>query len=65
MSNTDLNEMGHVMREVPNSTLPDEVLDKETCRKAVEVALERPEPSEAFNRHTWLAKTKEQLKIPF
>ena len=44
------------------STLPDEALDKETCRKAVEIALERPEPREAFNRHTWFAKTKEQLK---
>lgn len=50
------------MREVPKSTLPDEALDKAKCREAVEAALARPEPQKAFDRHTWLARTKEQLK---
>ena len=50
------------MREVPKSTLPDEALDKAKCREAVETALARPEPRLAFDRSTWLAKTKEQLK---
>ena len=50
------------MREVPKSTLPDEALDKAKCREAVAATLVRPEPKKAFDRHTWLAKTKEQLK---
>lgn len=50
------------MREVPKSTLPDEALDKVKCREAVDEALKAPEPRQAFDRHAWLAKTKEQLK---
>lgn len=50
------------MREVPKSILPDEALDKTKCREAVEAALKAPEPRQAFDRHAWLAKTKEQLK---
>jgi len=56
------NPIGDAMREVPKATLPDEVLDKSKCREAVEEALEQPEPQTAFDRHAWLAKTKEQLK---
>ncbi len=50
------------MREAPKSTLPDEALDKTKCREAVKDALKTPEPGKAFDRHAWLAKTKEQLK---
>lgn len=50
------------MREVPRSTLPDEALDKAKCREALESVLDQPEPQEAFDRHTWLRKTKDQLK---
>jgi len=50
------------MREVPKSTLPDEALDKAKCREVVEEALKTPEPDKAFDRHAWLAKTKERLK---
>lgn len=53
---------GDPMREVPKATLPDEALDKAKCREAVETALAKPEPRQAFDRHTWLTKTKEQLK---
>ena len=54
--------IGDTMREVPKAILPDEALDKAKCREAVEAALARPEPQKAFDRHTWLAHTKEQLK---
>lgn len=54
--------IGDPMREVPKSTLPDEALDKAKCREAVEATLNKPEPVQAFDRHGWLAKTKEQLK---
>lgn len=54
--------IGDAMREGPKSTLPDEALDKARCREAVETALISPEPEQAFDRHAWLAKTKEQLK---
>ena len=50
------------MKEVPTFTLTDEALDLKKCRQAVEAALEQPEPKQAFNRHTWLANTKEHLK---
>lgn len=53
---------GDPMREVPKSTLLDEALDKAKCREAVESTLNKPEPAQAFDRHGWLAKTKEQLK---
>ena len=56
-----LNVIGETMREVPKSTLSDEVLDKAKCREAVEAVLAQPEPHQAFDRHAWLAKTKEQL----
>jgi|GEM_PF-6028886 len=39
------------MREAPKSTLPEEVLDKDKCREAVEEALKAAEPSNAFDRH--------------
>lgn len=47
------------MLEAPKSTLPDEALDKAKCREAVEDALKIPESAKAFDRHAWLAKTKE------
>ena len=50
------------MQEVPKSNLPDDALDKTKCREVVEEALKAPEPRNAFDRHAWLAKTKEQLK---
>ena len=52
----------NLMREVPKSILPDEALDKTKCREVVEEALKAPEPRNAFDRHAWLTKTKEQLK---
>ncbi len=61
-SNCDVNAIGDTMREVPKSTLPDEALDKAKCREAIEAAVAKPEPKQAFDRHAWLAKTKEQLK---
>ena len=54
--------IGDAMREVPKSTLLDEALDKGKCREAVEAALAQSEPRQAFDRHAWLVKTKEQLK---
>lgn len=62
ISNNVLNVIGGNMREVPTSTLPDEALDNEKCRKAIKPALTQPEPLKAFDRHAWLAKNKEQLK---
>jgi hypothetical protein len=62
MTKIPANPIGKVMREVPKATLPDETLDKAKCREAVETAVARPEPEQAFDRHAWLAKTKEQLK---
>ena len=66
MKNVDMLESNtyevNPMREVPKSTLPDEALDKDKCREAIEEALSAPEPTQAFDRHAWLAKTKEQLK---
>ena len=59
---TALTMQGDTMREVPKSTLPDEALDEAKCREAVETALSKPEPKQAFDRHAWLAKTKAQLK---
>jgi len=53
---------GDLMREVPKNTLPDEALDKDKCRKAIESAVSQPEPEKAFDRHAWLARTKAQLK---
>lgn len=53
---------GDMMREVPKSTLPDEALDKDKCRKAIDAALARPEPEKAFDRQAWLENTKAQLK---
>ena len=50
------------MKEVPQSTLPDEALDLDQCRQSVEAALQQPEPDRAFDRGGWLANTKEQLK---
>jgi hypothetical protein len=50
------------MREVPKATIPDDALDKPTCRDAVKTALAHPEPDNAFDRQGWLAKTKAQLK---
>jgi len=60
--NYALTTAGEPMREVPKSTLHDEALDKAKCREAVESALSQPEPQEAFDRHAWLEKTKDQLK---
>lgn len=51
------------MREVPKATTPDEALDKTKCRDAVKTALAHPEPTQAFDRQDWLAKTKAQLKL--
>ncbi len=62
ISNTELNAIGDAMREVPKSTLPDEALDKDKCREAIKPALAQPEPVQAFDRHAWLARNKEQLK---
>ncbi|MBV1920202.1 MAG: hypothetical protein KUG73_05940 [Pseudomonadales bacterium] len=42
--------------------LKDNDLDKAKCREAVNAALAGPEPKDAFDRHAWLAKKKEQLK---
>lgn len=50
------------MREVPKTTIPDEALDKDKCRKAIDEALAHPEPEKPFDRRAWLAKTKAQLK---
>lgn len=54
--------LGNGMRETSKASLPDEALDQDKCREAIEAALERPEPQQAFDREAWLAKTKEQLK---
>lgn len=61
-SSGELNVTGESMREVPKSTLPDEALDKDKCREAIKSALTQTEPEQAFDRHAWLAKTKERLK---
>ena len=50
------------MKEVPKATLPDDALDHAKCKEVIEEALKSPEPESAFDRHAWLAKTKEQLK---
>ena len=42
--------------------LKDEALDKAKCREAIDAALATPEPKQVFDRHAWLANTKEQLK---
>lgn len=50
------------MQKAPKSILPDDALDTDRCRQAVEEALKLPEPRQAFDRSVWLAKTKVQLK---
>lgn len=50
------------MREVPKAETPDEALDIEKCRRAVEEAMKHAEPSRAFDADAWLEKTKARLR---
>ena len=50
------------MHEVPKAKIPSEALDKDKCREAIANAVAQPEPTEAFDREQWLARTKAQVK---
>ena len=50
------------MREVPKADIPDDALDVEKCRQAVEEAMKHAEPTQAFDADAWLEKTKARLR---
>ena len=50
------------MRELPCSNIPDEAMDQPKIHKAINEALNQPEPVRAFDREGWLARIKTKLR---